>query len=187
MAEFQEVKERMKFMWAQGHYAEVAKVLWPAAEAIVEAAADRGGFYRSNDNGVSWQRMSNHRTSGLYYQEIFADPHDVDRVYSMDVRDMVTDDGGRYRASALQPGDLVVHGGPEAAALTREADPREGVEHVALVWPDKAVTAAIGTAAACSKVTLAGFNARASSRAQTYSAKLPNASKGSSPNTSSPT
>ena len=69
------------------------------AYAIVEAAADRGGFYRSQDKGVTWQRMSNHRTIGLYYQEIFPDPHDVDRVYSMDVRDMVTDDGGRtFRA-----------------------------------------------------------------------------------------
>ena len=38
MAEFDEVKERMKFVWAQGHYSEVAKVLWPAAEAVVEAS-----------------------------------------------------------------------------------------------------------------------------------------------------
>lgn len=37
MAEFDDVKERMKFVWAQGHYAEVAKILWPAAEVIVEA------------------------------------------------------------------------------------------------------------------------------------------------------
>jgi SAM-dependent methyltransferase len=38
MSDFSEVKDRMKFVWAQGHYAEVAKVLWPAAEAIVEAS-----------------------------------------------------------------------------------------------------------------------------------------------------
>ena len=63
--------------------------------AIVEAANQRGGFYRSKDGGVTWERMSNHNTIGLYYSEIFADPHDVDRVYSMDVRVMVTDDGGR--------------------------------------------------------------------------------------------
>lgn len=63
--------------------------------AILEAANQRGGFYRSRDNGVTWERMSNHNTIGLYYSEIFADPHDEDRVYSMDVRIMVTDDGGR--------------------------------------------------------------------------------------------
>jgi photosystem II stability/assembly factor-like uncharacterized protein len=63
--------------------------------AIVEAANNRGGFFRSRDNGVNWERMSAHNTIGLYYSEIFADPHDVDRVYSMDVFNMVTDDGGR--------------------------------------------------------------------------------------------
>ncbi len=63
--------------------------------AIVEAANRRGGFYRSRDNGVNWERMSDHNTIGLYYAEIFADPKDVDRVYSMDVRMMVTEDGGR--------------------------------------------------------------------------------------------
>ncbi|MEX2153060.1 MAG: hypothetical protein WD825_06950, partial [Gemmatimonadaceae bacterium] len=62
--------------------------------AILEAGP-RGGFFRSRDGGVSWERMSAHNTIGLYYIEIFADPHDVDRVYSMDVRNMVTDDGGR--------------------------------------------------------------------------------------------
>lgn len=65
------------------------------AYAIVEAGGSRGGFFRSRDNGVSWQRLSGESAIGLYYQEIFADPHDVDRVYSMDVRLMVTDDGGR--------------------------------------------------------------------------------------------
>lgn len=68
--------------------------------AILEAANQRGGFYRSQDAGVTWQRMSNHNTIGLYYSEIFADPHDVDRVYSMDVRIMVSDDAGRtFRAA----------------------------------------------------------------------------------------
>lgn len=63
--------------------------------AIVEAANRRGGFYRSRDGGVNWERMSSHNTIGLYYAEIFADPGDVDRVYSMDVRTMITEDGGR--------------------------------------------------------------------------------------------
>ena len=67
--------------------------------AIVEAANRRGGFYRSSDNGVNWERRSDHNTIGLYYAEIFADPKDLDRVYSMDVRTMITEDGGRtFRA-----------------------------------------------------------------------------------------
>ena len=61
--------------------------------AIVEAASN-GGFYRSTDNGVSWQRRSNRTTIGLYYQEIFADPVNVDRVYAMDTRNWISNDGG---------------------------------------------------------------------------------------------
>jgi photosystem II stability/assembly factor-like uncharacterized protein len=63
--------------------------------AIVEAADGKGGFYRSTDGGVNWERRGNHNTIGLYYAEIIADPRDVDRVYSMDTRTMITEDGGR--------------------------------------------------------------------------------------------
>jgi photosystem II stability/assembly factor-like uncharacterized protein len=58
-------------------------------------ANNRGGFYRSRDGGVSWERMSNYSTIGLYYSELFADPVNVDRVYAVDVRNMVSEDGGR--------------------------------------------------------------------------------------------
>ena len=64
--------------------------------AIVEAEADEGGFFRSTDRGESWEKRSGDiRTSGKYYNEIFADPHQVDRVYSMDTFLQVTDDGGK--------------------------------------------------------------------------------------------
>jgi len=62
--------------------------------AIVEAA-ENGGFYRSQNNGVTWERMSDQTTIGLYYQEIEADPVKVDRVYSMSTRNMISEDGGR--------------------------------------------------------------------------------------------
>ena len=63
--------------------------------AIVEAANQRGGFFRSRDGGVSWERMGSYQAGGLYYNEIFPDPVNVDRVYSVDVQTMVTDDAGR--------------------------------------------------------------------------------------------
>jgi photosystem II stability/assembly factor-like uncharacterized protein len=63
--------------------------------AILEASNDRGGTFRSRDGGVSWEKMSNYNTVGLYYAELFADPVDVDRVYAVDVRNMVSEDGGR--------------------------------------------------------------------------------------------
>lgn len=63
--------------------------------AIVEAQGDKSGFYRSVDAGASWERRSDYASRGNYYQEIFCDPEDVDRVYSMDVYLQVTDDGGK--------------------------------------------------------------------------------------------
>lgn len=62
--------------------------------AIVEAA-DGKGFYRSTDRGASWEKRSGYATSGNYYAEIFADPKELDKVYSMDVFNQVTTDGGK--------------------------------------------------------------------------------------------
>jgi len=64
--------------------------------AIVEAAGDGGGFFRSTDRGETWEKRSKYVSgSPQYYQEIFADPVDVDRVYSMDVWMQVTENGGK--------------------------------------------------------------------------------------------
>lgn len=41
MSDFSEIKDRMKFVWAQGDYPAVAEILMPAAEAIVEACGVR--------------------------------------------------------------------------------------------------------------------------------------------------
>ncbi len=63
--------------------------------AIVEAAEDNSGFYRSTDRGETWQKRSGHRTtSPQYYNEIVADPHDVNRVYALDTILHVSEDGG---------------------------------------------------------------------------------------------
>ena len=63
--------------------------------AIIEAANDKGGFFKSTDRGESWVKMSDYTTSGNYYQEIFCDPVDIDRVYCMDTWLQVTDDSGK--------------------------------------------------------------------------------------------
>jgi len=64
--------------------------------AIIEAANKAGGFFRSADGGGSFEKMSDEVSgSPQYYQEIVADPKDVDRVYSMDTWMQVTDDGGK--------------------------------------------------------------------------------------------
>ncbi len=63
--------------------------------AIVEAAQGKGGFFKSTDRGASWKKQSGHTSSGNYYVEIFADPIDPDKVYSMDTWMYVTEDGGK--------------------------------------------------------------------------------------------
>ncbi len=63
--------------------------------AIIEAADGEGGFFRSTDRGESWVKMSSHHASGQYYNEIFCDPKDVNKVYSVETVSHYTEDGGK--------------------------------------------------------------------------------------------
>ncbi|MET1260240.1 glycosyl hydrolase [Flagellimonas sp. DF-77] len=63
--------------------------------AIVEAAQGKGGFFRSTNRGASWEKRGGYATSGNYYQEIFADPVDPNRVFAMNNWMRVTYDGGK--------------------------------------------------------------------------------------------
>jgi photosystem II stability/assembly factor-like uncharacterized protein len=62
---------------------------------IMQAAEKGSGFYRSTNRGASWEKMSDHHESGQYYNEIFCDPKNVDKVYSVETRSYVTEDGGK--------------------------------------------------------------------------------------------
>ncbi|WP_020568509.1 VPS10 domain-containing protein [Neolewinella persica] len=73
----------------------------PQQPDVVYAAVtlDRreGGIYRSDNQGSSWTKMSNTVSGGTgphYYQELYASPHAFDRLYLMDVRVQVSEDGG---------------------------------------------------------------------------------------------
>ncbi len=64
--------------------------------AIVEAADDKGGFFRSTNRGETWTKRSDYMcTSPQYYNEIVCDPHDVDRIYTLDTIMHVSEDGGK--------------------------------------------------------------------------------------------
>ena len=63
--------------------------------AIIEAAGETGGFFRTTDRGASWSKMSDYHSSGQYYNEIFCDPKNVDKVYSTETFSKVTTDGGK--------------------------------------------------------------------------------------------
>jgi photosystem II stability/assembly factor-like uncharacterized protein len=52
--------------------------------ATIELALRKGGFYRSATAGESWEKRSDYVSGGTgphYYQEIFASPHKLDRIY----------------------------------------------------------------------------------------------------------
>jgi photosystem II stability/assembly factor-like uncharacterized protein len=62
---------------------------------IMEAAGESSGFFRTVNRGASWEKMSTYASSGQYYNEIYCDPKDVDKVYSMETVSKVTVDGGK--------------------------------------------------------------------------------------------
>lgn len=62
--------------------------------AIVEAKEGKG-LYKSEDRGASWSKQSDWSTAGNYYQEIYADPKDENKIYSMDTYAMVSTNGGK--------------------------------------------------------------------------------------------
>ena len=66
--------------------------------AAIELDRRTGAVYRSADRGRSWQKMSDTVSGGTgphYYQELYASPHQFDRIYLADVRMQVSNDGGR--------------------------------------------------------------------------------------------
>ncbi len=62
---------------------------------MFEASNDKGGVFRSTDRGGSFEKMDGYNSSGQYYSELICDPHNKDKVYSMDTWSKVTVDGGK--------------------------------------------------------------------------------------------
>lgn len=63
--------------------------------AIIEARGDKGGLYKSTNRGASWKKTNDYKTrSAQYYNEIFCDPKDLEKIYSLDSRTKVSTDGG---------------------------------------------------------------------------------------------
>ena len=63
--------------------------------AVIEGENASGGFFRSTDRGESWSKMNKYKSSGNYYQELYCDPIDVNKVFMMDTWAHVTYDGGK--------------------------------------------------------------------------------------------
>ena len=66
--------------------------------AAVELDKRAGAVYRSENSGGSWSKMSDTVSGGTgphYYQELVASPHVFDKIYLMNVRVLVSDNGGK--------------------------------------------------------------------------------------------
>ncbi|MFC1530595.1 WD40/YVTN/BNR-like repeat-containing protein, partial [Gemmatimonadota bacterium] len=78
--------------------------------ATVPSTGENSGFYRSENGGEQWERMSDWVAGDpQYYQEIFCDPHQFDRLWAEAVNIMVTEDGGRTWAPIRMRGVHVDH------------------------------------------------------------------------------
>ncbi|MBU8893210.1 MAG: hypothetical protein KOO66_10555 [Bacteroidales bacterium] len=66
--------------------------------AAIELDQRTGGVYRSTNRGASWEKRSDvvsGATGPHYYQELYACPHQFDKIYLVDVRMQISEDGGK--------------------------------------------------------------------------------------------
>ncbi len=62
---------------------------------VMFEASNNGGFYRSTDRGATFRKMNDYYTSGQYYSELFCDPVNPDKVFSVGTYTKYTLDGGK--------------------------------------------------------------------------------------------
>ena len=66
--------------------------------AAIELDRRTGGIYRSANAGATWVKMSDvvsGATGPHYYQELYACPHNFDKLFLMDMRVQISHDGGK--------------------------------------------------------------------------------------------
>lgn len=63
--------------------------------AVIEANDGKGGVYRSNDRGASWEKQGSYFSAGNYYNKIYCDPKDVNKVFVINTYFGVSKDGGK--------------------------------------------------------------------------------------------
>ncbi|MEO7307313.1 MAG: hypothetical protein ABIR78_07100 [Ferruginibacter sp.] len=63
--------------------------------AVVEATEGKGGVFKSTDRGASWEKQGGYISSGNYYQKIFCDPKDINKIFVINAYMVVSKDGGK--------------------------------------------------------------------------------------------
>ena len=94
--------QRAKTGLPSGDMGKIGLAVTPADARIVyatiEASSEEKGFYRSLDQGQSWEHQNSYISGGTgphYYQEIEASPSNPNLIYQMDVFLHVSRDGGK--------------------------------------------------------------------------------------------
>src|SRR5207302_11018709 len=63
--------------------------------AIIESIDKKGGIFRSPDFGITWEKRNDFDAQAQYYGHLVVDPKNAERIYVMNVRIKVSDDGGK--------------------------------------------------------------------------------------------
>lgn len=85
-----------------GNVGKIGLAISPQKPDIVYAAIElnrrNGAVYKSTNRGASWSQQSetvSGATGPHYYQELYASPHQFDKIYLVDVRMQISEDGGK--------------------------------------------------------------------------------------------
>lgn len=79
----------------KGDVGRIAVAVSPVNSDYVYAMVEEQGVYLSTNRGASWEKRSGHSTAGNYYMELFADPVNVNKIYSMNNWAVYSTDGGK--------------------------------------------------------------------------------------------
>src|SRR5580700_5603449 len=63
--------------------------------ATIEAGDGKGGVFRSDDKGATWERKNEFDVGAMYYAQVVSDPKNVDRIFVMNVTMRESLDGGK--------------------------------------------------------------------------------------------
>ena len=73
--------------------------------ASVETAIRKITFYRSEDGGQNWKKKASYNTPGTgphYYQELYASPFQFDKIYSMEINILFSNNGGETWGKVME-------------------------------------------------------------------------------------
>lgn len=98
--------ERLGNGLPEGYMGKIGLAVSPQRPDVIYAAIElerrTGGIWKSTDRGASWEKQSDAvagATGPHYYQELYASPHKFDRIYLVNWRTIVSDDGGKTTRS----------------------------------------------------------------------------------------